>query len=149
MTVIGFRAVAGGYIPAQDKQYLFAILKLPEAATIDRTDAVMRRMGKIALDTPGVADVVQFPGLNAVHFVSTPNAGVMFIGLEPQDKRDIEAARHRHPDQHAVRPDPGRLRLSRSCRRRCWDSATPMASSCTCRTAAASATASCTGTRRP
>jgi len=44
VTVIGFRAVAGGYIPAQDKQYLFAILKLPEAATIDRTDAVMRRM---------------------------------------------------------------------------------------------------------
>jgi multidrug efflux pump len=91
VTVIGFRAVAGGYIPAQDKQYLFAILKLPEAATIDRTDAVMRRMGKIALETPGVADVVQFPGLNAVHFVSTPNAGVMFIGLEPQSMRDIQA----------------------------------------------------------
>jgi multidrug efflux pump len=92
VTVVGFRAVAGGYIPTQDKQYLFAILQLPEAATIDRTDVVLRRMGQIALDTPGVADVVQFPGLNAVHFVATPNAGVMFIGLEPKSRRKVEAA---------------------------------------------------------
>ncbi|HEY5558431.1 MAG TPA: multidrug efflux RND transporter permease subunit [Steroidobacteraceae bacterium] len=92
VTVAGFRAVAGGYIPTQDKQYLFAILQLPEAATIERTDVVLRRMGKIAMDTPGVADVVQFPGLNAVHFVATPNAGVMFIGLEPQSRRDLLAA---------------------------------------------------------
>jgi len=92
VTVIGFRAVAGGYIPTQDKQYLFAVLQLPEAATIDRTDVVLRRMGTIAMETPGVANVVQFPGLNAVHFVATPNTGVMFIGLEPQDRRELAAA---------------------------------------------------------
>jgi multidrug efflux pump len=92
VTIVGFRAVAGGYIPTQDKQYLFAVLQLPEAATIDRTDVVLRRMGQIALDTPGVANVIQFPGLNAVHFVATPNAGVMFIGLEPQGRRVLAAA---------------------------------------------------------
>ena len=92
VAVVGFRAVAGGYIPTQDKQYLFAILQLPEAATIDRTDVVLRRMGDIAMETPGVANVVQFPGLNAVHFVATPNAGVMFIGLEPHSRRELEAA---------------------------------------------------------
>ncbi|MGE0032163.1 MAG: efflux RND transporter permease subunit [Steroidobacteraceae bacterium] len=92
VAVIGFRAVAGGYIPTQDKQYLFAILQLPEAATIDRTDVVLRRMGDIAMETPGVSNVVQFPGLNAVHFVATPNTGVMFIGLEPHSHRSLEAA---------------------------------------------------------
>jgi multidrug efflux pump len=92
VTFFGFRAVQGGYIPSQDKQYLFAILQLPEAATIDRTDAVMRRMGDIAMDVPGVANVVQFPGLNAVHFVATPNTGVMFLGLEPQGERELSAA---------------------------------------------------------
>ena len=91
LTVIAFRAVPGGYIPTQDKQYLFAVLQLPEAATIDRTDAVIRRMGEIAMSVPGVANVVQFPGLNAVHFVATPNAGLMFIGLEPQGRRQLEA----------------------------------------------------------
>ncbi len=91
VTIIGFRAVQGGYIPTQDKQYLFAVLQLPEAATIDRTDAVMRRMGEIAMEVPGVENVVQFPGLNAVHFVATPNVGVMFIGLERPGTRELEA----------------------------------------------------------
>ena len=92
VTVIGFRAVPGGFIPTQDKQYLFAIAQLPEGATIDRTEEVMRKMGDIALATPGVASAVQFPGLNAIHFVNTPNIGTMFVGITPQGERDIEAA---------------------------------------------------------
>jgi multidrug efflux pump len=92
VTVLGFRSVQGGYIPTQDKQYLFAILQLPEAATIDRTDAVIRKMGDIAMEVPGVANVVQFPGLNAIHFVATPNVGVMFIGLEQPGERELSAA---------------------------------------------------------
>ncbi|MGL6289823.1 MAG: efflux RND transporter permease subunit, partial [Silanimonas sp.] len=82
VTVLGFFQIPGGFIPTQDKQYLFAGVQLPEGATLERTEAAMKRMGEIALSTPGVADVVQFPGLNAIHFVSTPNVGVMFIGLD-------------------------------------------------------------------
>ena len=92
VAILGFRAVQGGYIPTQDKQFLFSILQLPEAANIDRTDKVMRRMGDIAMQVPGVENVVQFPGLNAVHFVATPNTGVMFIGLEPSENRELAAA---------------------------------------------------------
>ncbi len=92
VTIMGFRSVQGGYIPTQDKQYLFAILQLPEAATIDRTDVVMRKMGDIAMQVPGVENVVQFPGLNAIHFVATPNVGVMFVGLEQPGGRELEAA---------------------------------------------------------
>ena len=85
-TVLGFLQVPAGFIPTQDKQYLFAGVQLPEGATLERTEAAMKRIGEIALATPGVSNVVQFPGLNAIHFVSTPNVGVMFIGLnEPHD----------------------------------------------------------------
>jgi hydrophobe/amphiphile efflux-1 (HAE1) family protein len=87
-----FTRVPTGFIPTQDKQYLFAGTMLPEGATLDRTEAVMRRMGEIALATPGVENAVQFPGLNAVHFVNTPNIGVMFIGLKPASGRELEAA---------------------------------------------------------
>ncbi len=92
VAVFAFRAVPLGFIPTQDKQYLFAVVQLPEGATLDRTDAVMRRMGKIALETPGIENAVQFPGLNAIHFVSTPNIGVMFVGLKPAAGRGLEAA---------------------------------------------------------
>ncbi|MBK8284461.1 MAG: efflux RND transporter permease subunit [Ahniella sp.] len=87
-----FRAVPTGFIPTQDKQYLFAGVLLPEGATLDRTDAVMRRMGEIALNTPGITNAVQFPGLNAIHFVNTPNIGLMFVGLDPATERDQSAA---------------------------------------------------------
>ncbi|HAI59206.1 MAG TPA: multidrug efflux RND transporter permease subunit, partial [Xanthomonadaceae bacterium] len=65
VTVLGFTQIPGGFIPTQDKQYLFAGVQLPEGATLERTEAAMKRMGEIALATPGVASVVQFPGLNA------------------------------------------------------------------------------------
>jgi multidrug efflux pump len=92
VTVLGFFQIPGGFIPTQDKQYLFAGVQLPEGATLERTEAAMKRMGEIALATPGVKDVVQFPGLNAVHFVSTPNVGVMFVGLDEPHRLPKPAA---------------------------------------------------------
>jgi hydrophobe/amphiphile efflux-1 (HAE1) family protein len=80
--VFGFTRIPAGFIPTQDKQYLFAVVQLPEGASLERTEIAMRKMGEFALKTPGVADVVQFPGLNGIHFVSTPNVGVMFVGLD-------------------------------------------------------------------
>jgi multidrug efflux pump len=92
LTAVSFMGVAKGFIPTQDKQYLFAALQLPEGATLKRTEAAMRRMGEMALATEGVANVVQFPGLNAIHFVNTSNAGLMFIGITPAGERDRSAA---------------------------------------------------------
>src|SRR5256885_1486177 len=42
-----FHAVPGGFVPAQDKQYLIGFAQLPDGATLDRTDEVIRRMGEI------------------------------------------------------------------------------------------------------
>src|SRR5690606_36350874 len=61
VTIFGFTRVPTGFIPTQDKQYLFAALQLPEGATLQRTEAALRRMGEMALATPGVENVVQFP----------------------------------------------------------------------------------------
>ena len=49
-----FRAVPGGFVPAQDKQYLVGFAQLPDGATLDRTEEVIRRMSEIALKEPGV-----------------------------------------------------------------------------------------------
>ena len=49
----GFEAVPPGFIPQQDKQYLVAFTQLPAAASLDRTEALMQEMSKLALDTPG------------------------------------------------------------------------------------------------
>ena len=81
LTWLGFSSVPAGFIPQQDKQYLVAFAQLPEAATLDRTDEVLRRMGDIMLEQPGVEHAVAFPGLSINGFVNAPNAGIVFVTL--------------------------------------------------------------------
>ncbi len=92
IAVMGFRAVPGGFIPVQDKQYLFGVALLPEGANIEQTDSMIAEMAELALAVPGVRDAVAFPGLNGVHFVNTPNIGTVFFGITPPEERDSSAA---------------------------------------------------------
>jgi multidrug efflux pump len=87
-----FQAVPGGFIPTQDKLYLIGGAKLPEGASIERTDEVIRKISEIAMNTEGVAHAVAFPGLNALQFTNTPNTGTVFFGLDPFDERHRSAA---------------------------------------------------------
>ncbi len=82
-----FDKVPAGFVPVQDKQYLVAFAVLPEAASLDRADDVIRRMSEIALAHPGVADSVAFPGLSINGFTNSSNAGIVFVGLKPFEER--------------------------------------------------------------
>jgi len=85
--IIGFLRVPKGFVPSQDKRYLVAIAQLPDAASLDRTEAVIRRMTDLALQTPGVEHAVEFPGLSISSFGPKSNAGVIFFGLKPFEER--------------------------------------------------------------
>ena len=82
-----FKAVPPGFVPQQDKQYLIGFAQLPDAASLDRTDAVIRRMSDIAKDIPGVENSISFPGLSINGFTNAPNAGIVFVGLQPFEAR--------------------------------------------------------------
>jgi multidrug efflux pump len=87
-----FKAVPAGFIPLQDKLYLIAGVKMPEGASIERTDAVLKKIATIAKGIEGVESEVAFPGLNPLQFTNTPNNGVVFFTLKPFDKRKNSAA---------------------------------------------------------
>jgi multidrug efflux pump len=87
LTAAGFSKVPQGFIPAQDKDYLVAFAQLPDAATLDRTDAVIRRMTELALRHPGVQGAISFPGLSVNGFVNASNVGTAFVALKPADER--------------------------------------------------------------
>jgi len=87
LTGWGFNKVPTGFVPTQDKQYLVAFAQLPDAASLDRTEAVIRRMSEIGLKLPGVQDAVAFPGLSISGFSVAPNAGIVFFGLKPFEER--------------------------------------------------------------
>jgi multidrug efflux pump len=87
LTWFMFRVVPPGFIPTQDKLYLIAFAQLPDAASLDRTEQVIRRMSEIGLKTPGVDGAVQFPGLSIKGFTNNSNAGIVFFRLKPFEER--------------------------------------------------------------
>jgi len=82
-----FKAVPGGFVPAQDKQYLIGFAQLPDGATLDRTEDVIRRMTDITTKTPGVEHAIAFPGLSINGFTNSSNSGIVFVSLKDFDKR--------------------------------------------------------------
>jgi multidrug efflux pump len=90
-----FKAVPGGFVPGQDKQYLIGFAQLPDGATLDRTEDVIRRMTEITLKQPGVESAVAFPGLSINGFTNSSNAGIVFSVLKPFEER-------KDPSLHAV-----------------------------------------------
>jgi multidrug efflux pump len=87
LTWYGFKTVPTGFVPSQDKQYLVAFAQLPDASSLDRTEDVMRRMSEIAMEHPGVANAIAFPGLSINGFTVSPNSGIVFIALDPFEER--------------------------------------------------------------
>ncbi|CAP44860.1 efflux RND transporter permease subunit [Bordetella petrii] len=79
--------VPGGFVPAQDKQYLIGFAQLPNGASLDRTEDVIRRMSDIALKEPGVESAIAFPGLSINGFTNSSSAGIVFVTLKPFDER--------------------------------------------------------------
>ncbi|OON60306.1 multidrug efflux RND transporter permease subunit [Massilia sp. KIM] len=86
-SVFMFKAVPAGFVPPQDKSYLIGFAQLPDAASLDRTTEVVRKMSEIARTVPGVKSAVAFPGLSINGFTNAPNAGIVFASLESFDKR--------------------------------------------------------------
>ena len=87
LTYQAFQKTPTGFVPAQDKQYLIAFAQLPDGASLDRTEKVIRQLSDIALKQPGVDNSIAFPGLSIQGFSVSPNSGIVFVGLKPFEER--------------------------------------------------------------
>jgi len=100
-----FNQVPGGFIPEQDQGYLITVVQLPPGATLDRTDAVIRKASDILRKVDGVAHAVQFAGLDGATFTNASNAGVIFTPLDPfedREKRGLSAVHIQQQAQQAL-----------------------------------------------
>jgi len=82
MTGWRLTATPTGFIPEQDQGFLIGVVQLPPGASLERTDAVVRKASAIVHDTPGVAGVSAFAGLDGASFSSMSNGGVFFVKLD-------------------------------------------------------------------
>jgi multidrug efflux pump len=88
LTYLGFKTVPTGFIPQQDQGYVVGAIQLPDAASIDRTDAVVDRLSDIARKTAGVHDVFGVTGFNLLTGTNQTNVATMFFPLDPFGDRE-------------------------------------------------------------
>jgi multidrug efflux pump subunit AcrB len=88
LTYYGFTRVPVGFIPIQDKGYLIVNVTLPDAASLDRTEAVVRQIERIARKTEGVGHTVSVPGMAVVlNGAISSNFATLFVVLQPFEER--------------------------------------------------------------
>ncbi|HXH81727.1 MAG TPA: efflux RND transporter permease subunit, partial [Candidatus Tectomicrobia bacterium] len=81
------RVVPTGFAPTEDQGYLLVNVQLPDAASLERTDTVVRRIEQILLETPGVENVVAIGGRSFISGVNGPNVASLFPRLAPWPER--------------------------------------------------------------
>ncbi|NQF22291.1 efflux RND transporter permease subunit, partial [Enterobacter hormaechei] len=59
VVVFSFMSMPKGFLPQEDQGYFFASVQLPEAASLERTEAVMTTARELIAKNPAVEDVIQ------------------------------------------------------------------------------------------
>jgi len=84
-----------GFIPAQDQGYSLAVVQLPAGSSLERTDAVLKKVAARLLKVDGVADAVMFAGYDGASGTQASNAAASYVTFKPYDWR----AKHGRSEQ--------------------------------------------------
>jgi HAE1 family hydrophobic/amphiphilic exporter-1 len=104
--LVGFTALAGfagkkvpgGFIPGEDQGYFFLNVQLPDASSLERTDAVCRKIDAILAATPEVASYNTIAGFSLLSYSSATYGGFYFVSLKKWSERGGAA----HTDQAVI-----------------------------------------------
>ena len=79
--------VPNGFVPEEDQGYFLVNIQLPDAASLERTDSIVRSVEKILDDTPGIASVTSVGGYSLLTASLASNTAFVFISLKPWEER--------------------------------------------------------------
>ena len=82
-----YKRIPTTFLPVEDQGYFFAVMQLPDGASVERTEQVAKQVRDILKATPGVQDVVSVSGFNFLTGASQSNTGVEFAVLKPWAER--------------------------------------------------------------
>jgi HAE1 family hydrophobic/amphiphilic exporter-1 len=79
------------FLPEEDQGAIFAALRLPEGASLNRTEAVVKEVEGIVRPIPGVEGVLSVVGLNFIDYIASSNQAFFVIRLKPYEERSQAA----------------------------------------------------------
>ncbi|NWK57558.1 multidrug efflux RND transporter permease subunit [Verrucomicrobiaceae bacterium N1E253] len=83
--------IPGGFIPDEDKGYLFVSVQLPEGASLQRADQILKQVEAVVENTPGVRSSIGVAGFNILSSLNFSNSAMMFVGLDDWSEREDPA----------------------------------------------------------
>ena len=84
-----FKVTPTGFLPSEDQGAVFGEIQLPEGASLNRTDAVAKRIEEIVRNTPGVANVTSGVGYSLLDGLVKSNSAFLILTLKPfEDRKD-------------------------------------------------------------
>ncbi|MGD9884926.1 MAG: efflux RND transporter permease subunit, partial [Reyranella sp.] len=86
-----FRMTPQGFLPAEDQGAFFIAMRLPEGASLNRTEAIVTEVENIVGPMPGVQGVVSVVGLNFIDYVVSSNSAFFVVRLNPYEDRTAAA----------------------------------------------------------
>ena len=86
-SVILFRITPQSFLPDEDQGAIFAALRLPEGASVNRTEGVVNQVEDLVLPIPGVEGILSVVGLNFIDYVASSNQAFFVIRLKPYEQR--------------------------------------------------------------
>lgn len=95
LNLLAFEKVPTGFIPQQDQGYLILYAQLPDAASLARTQEVVKQATDIVLKTEGVKHIIAYAGYSFLAGANQSNVATMFARLAPFEQRAG------HPELHA------------------------------------------------
>jgi HAE1 family hydrophobic/amphiphilic exporter-1 len=89
-TLMLMRSIPGGFVPEEDQGYILVNTQLPDAASLERTDAVTRKVEAILEKNDGVEGFNTIAGYSLLTSAYSSNMGFFFVQLKPWDERHGE-----------------------------------------------------------
>jgi hydrophobic/amphiphilic exporter-1 (mainly G- bacteria), HAE1 family len=86
-SVLIFYVTPQSFLPDEDQGAIFAALRLPEGASVNRTEAVVKQVEDIVRPIPGVEGILSVVGLNFIDYVASSNQAFFVIRLKPYEVR--------------------------------------------------------------
>ena len=87
LTGWGFSRLPTGFLPTEDQGYCFVNVQLPDAASLERTRIVMRRVDEIVSRIDGVSDWLTISGFSILSGTNASNSGMVAVVYEPWEDR--------------------------------------------------------------
>ncbi len=90
LAFIGFGNLPGGFVPQEDEGYCMINVLLPEASSLERTQAFLEKVDKVISETDGVGDYLTISGFSILDSAAIPNAGFSVMVFKHWDEREKE-----------------------------------------------------------